>query len=353
MSVDDPSSEPVDHRDGPPARSPSRLPKTNRADHAQPAEALESVPVTLDDGTKLRDESLMTTPEGERIGLPMGELRRQFRAYILDRRESRNVFRDGDGDRFTSRHLHSFTTEYQERQCARAHDLERGLRDEWGTTVHTAMLTLTCSKSDEEGRLKPPLDHLNELLASWEAVRRELSRVLDGREWERLAILEPHKSGYTHIHVGVFVRGPIDESEFRPVIEAHLRNCPGAGREAHEQEETIKVRHTGDPAHGGIDSLGSYLTAYMTHEYGESVLETPEYLQYWYALMWVAPVQRFRASNGAQELMAHDGDGSTSSTVEFVGIAPDGDLDEVHECDGSGGVEYGQVCRHDRPPPPD
>lgn len=341
----------VDQRESDPARSASCLPKTNRATDAQGAKTLESVPVTLDDGTKLRDESLRTTPEGERVGVSMGDLRRQFREYILDRRDSHNVFEGETGERFTSRQLHSFTTEYQERQCARAHDLERGLRDEWGDVLHTAMLTFSCSNTDDEGNLKPPLDHLNELLASWEPIRRELDRVLEGREWERLGILEPHKSGYTHVHVGVFVRGPVDESAFESVIDTHLRNCPGAGREAHEYDDAIRVRHCDSHREGGIDSLGSYLTAYMTNEYGESVLEVPEYLQYWYALMWTAPVQRFRPSNGAQEFMAYDTDDSGLSTVEFVGVAPDGDLDDVVECDNSGGVDYGTVDRKDWPPP--
>ena len=210
------------------------------------------------------------------------------------------------------------------------------------------MLTLTCSSTDDSGEWRPPLDQLNDLDASWESVRRELSRVLEGRDWEYLAILEPHKSSYTHIHIGVFVRGPIREGQFESVVSAHIRNSPGATAEAHD--DAIDVQHSGDPAApGGIDSLGAYLTAYMTHSYGESVLETPEYLQRWYALMWAAPVQRYRPSQGAQQMMARDENGDeTPSEWEFTGIAPNGDLDDVRECPPSaGGVEYDRV----RPPP--
>jgi len=190
----------------------------------------------------------------------------------------RSSFHTLTGREIGGSQVHSFKTEYQERQCARAHDLEQGLRDRWGTTLYSAMFTLTCSSTDEEGEWRPPLDQLNDLNASWESVRRELHRALDDRDWEYLAILEPHESGYAHTHVGVFVRGPVREERFEPVIDAHVSNSPGAEADAHD--DAIDVQHAGDPASpGGIDSLGAYLTAYMTQDYGESALETPEYLQ--------------------------------------------------------------------------
>lgn len=348
MSVED-VADGSKHDSSQPARSASRLPKTNRAGVDSAGDSPSTVRVTEREGTKARTEAMETTIDGARVGMEWSDLRTAWRAWFLDNDEARVVFQNPEGDLIGGEQTHSFKTEYQKRQCARAHDLERELRDKWGTTLYSAMLTLTCSSMDDEGRWRPPLDQLVDLLGSWEAVRRELYRVMEGEQWEYLGILEPHKSGYTHVHIGVFFRGPIHEERFDSVIEAHVRNSPGAEAEAHE--DAIDVQHAGDPAApGGIESLGAYLTAYMTQSYGESALETPEYLQNWYSLMWAAPVQRFRPSEGAQEMMAYDEGEELPSDWEFVGIAPDGDLDEVRECNAdSGGVDYERV----RPAPSD
>lgn len=344
MSVD----LPIDDSERSAARSASRLPKTNRADADSAGDGPSTVRISERDGTKMRAEGIETATDGARVGERWSDLREDWRAWFLDHEGSKTVFADLDGNTIGGDQVHSFKTEYQERQCARAHDLERELQDRWGTTLYTAMLTLTCSSTDDSGEWRPPLDQLNDLDASWESVRRELGRVMEDREWHRLAILEPHKSGYTHIHIGVFSRGPIREERFESVIDAHVRNSPGAEADAHD--DAIDVLHSGDPAApGGVESLGAYLTAYMTQNYGESALEAPEYLQRWYALMWAAPVQRYRPSQGAQEMMAYDGDGvEEPSEWQFVGIAPDGNLDDVRECPpDAGGVEYDRV----RPPP--
>ena len=91
------------------------------------------------------------------------------------------------------------------------------------------MLTFTASSTDDSGNPLPPVDHLDGLLESWDAIRRSLDRVLDENRYERLAILEPHKSGYIHIHMAVFVDGKVTSTDFEPVIESHVNNCDLAG----------------------------------------------------------------------------------------------------------------------------
>jgi hypothetical protein len=180
------------------------------------------------------------------------------------------------------------------------------------------MLTLTAS-SAPDGEPLPPVDHLNELDASWEAVRRALARQLDGRRWEYLAILEPHESGYLHIHLAVFVDGVVRRETFAPVIEAHLRNCDLAGVEAHDlaDDSTISVRHAGAARDGkwnhaqfeGVDhdsetlsELACYLAEYLG-AYGEDPLDAPEQVQMSNAVLWATGKQRWRPSNGAQQYM--------------------------------------------------
>jgi hypothetical protein len=225
---------------------------------------------------------------------------------------------------------------------AKAQSLERGLRERWGRILRTAMVTLSASSTDDSGDPLPPVEHLEELLASWEAVRRALSRVLDGREWEYLAILEPHKSGYVHIHLGVFVKGPVVAEQFQKVIDAHLRNCELAKREAHEivpetpDESAVTVRRASHPSRqddNDIQNLGAYLAAYMAGEYGEEATEMPNHVQRFYAVMWATGRQWFRPSNGAQELMQPPEDDNDELEElqpdwEVVGLAPDGKLEE-------------------------
>ena len=249
---------------------------------------------------------------------------------------------------------------------AKAQSLEKGLRERWGKLLHTAMVTLTCSTTDDDGRPRPPVEHLRDLLSSWEAVRRSLSRVLEGRDWEYLAILEPHKSGHVHIHLGVFVKGPVAAEQFRPVLDAHLRNCETAREEAHrihpedpDDDGVVSVRQVSHPSRNdGIENLGAYLAAYMAGEYGAEATEMPEYIRGFYATMWATGRQWFRPSNGAQELMKPPEDDKNDLLAEdwqLVGVAPDGNpKEEVIEIDPetAGGVPYRRLKRHDDWPGP-
>jgi len=278
-----------------------------------------------------------------------GESVDRFDAWYEESRESKIVVENRQGERTGFNTPNRFTPEYREMLYAKAQSLESGLKDRWGNLLHTAMLTLSCSTTDDEGNLRPPVEHLEELLSSWEAVRRALSRALEGREWEYLAILEPHperSAGYADVHLGVFVKGPVVAEQFEPVMDAHVRNCSGAGADAHravvedEQDDgAVSVRRTADPRNGpgGVENMGAYLCAYMAGEYGAEATEMPEYVRGFYALMWATGRQWFRPSNGAQELMQPDDDDDDDGPAEkweLVGLAPDGDLDgEIVEFD--------------------
>lgn len=299
--------------------------------------------------------------------VPWGEAVDRFDAWYDDQRETKIVVENDRGERTAFRTPNRFTPEYREMLYAKAQSLERGLRDRWGKLLHTGMVTLTCSTTDDDGRPRPPVEHLRDLLSSWEAVRRALNRVLEGREWEYLAILEPHKSGHVHIHLGVFVKGPVVADQFQAVLDAHLRNCETAGEEAHrihpdepDDDGAVMVRRTAHPSReGGVENLGAYLAAYMAGEYGVEATQMPEYIRGFYAVMWATGRQWFRPSNGAQELMQPpEGEGNDALAEEWrlVGVAPDGDPEEeVIEIDpeAAGGASYRRLKRHDDWPPPD
>lgn len=350
----------------------SRLSLSNRADEQNRPEELRNVRLAKQPengvGEKLREEVVYDTHSGV-ASVGWGEAEDRFCAYYDDKRGSEVVIGNELGETKSFPQLNRFTPEYREMQYAKSQALERGLRERWGRLLHTAMITLSASSTDENGDPRPPVEHLNDLLGSWEAVRRSLSRTLEGREWEYLAILEPHESGYVHIHLGVFVKGPVVPEQFRPVLDAHLRNCEGAGEEAHQifdengDADTVSVRHVSHPSrNSGVENLGAYLAAYMAGEYGNEATEMPEHVRRFYAVMWATGRQWFRPSNGAQELMQPEEDEEEGDGLdwEIIGIAPDGNPEEeVIEVDPeeAGGVQYREL-RHDplvdeSEPPPD
>jgi len=316
----------------------SRLPLSNRADGESGEFEASNVRLAERDGVKLREEVTFNGTRGVQ-SVPWGVATERFASWYSEKRDTQVVVENELGEQEAFKTPNRFTPEYREMLYAKAQSLERGLREDWGRLLHTAMITLTASSTDDDGRPRPPVEHLLDLLDSWEAVRRALSRVLDGRDWEYLAILEPHQSGYVHVHIGVFVKGPVVAEQFQPVLDAHLRNCSGAGADAHRavdedgEEDAVAVHRAADERNGpgGVENLGAYLAAYMAGEYGEEATAMPEYIQAFYAVMWSTGKQWFRPSNGAQEHMQPEEEENEEEAAldwELLGILPSDDPDE-------------------------
>lgn len=338
----------------------SRLSKSDRADatnHRNGPSRGESLklPLTERDGVALREEVRdYGALDGDRP-LSWRESVRQWRDYIEETEDTDMVFQNGEtGEYATGSDPHRFASDYSAKQYAKLKDLERDIGRDFGKRLHTAMLQLTGSSTDDDGNPIPPVDHLHDLDQSWEAVRRELSRCLENKRWEYLAILEPHESGYLHIHIAVFVEGYVTRETFAPVIEAHLRNSPIAGEDAHQlDEDTVSVRHAGgdrdrdDDDH--LDELACYLAEYLG-TYGEDPLQAPDHQQMSNTVLWATGKQRWRPSQGAQSYMAsfqrEDGD----SPWEAKGIVQGTDYYPV--TDDSGGVDR-FVTSTDSLDPPD
>ena len=340
----------------------SRLSETNRADSTDHRERpsrgeILKTRLTHRDGVPLREAVRdFGALEGERP-LTWRESVHRFRDYIRDNRDTDAIFRNAEtGEYAVGGDPHRFDPEYADKQYAKLKDLQRGLESEYGRRLHTAMLTFTGS-AWPDGDPLGPVDHLDDLLESWEAIRRELARQLDGYRWERLAILEPHKSGYIHVHMAVFVEGKVTRETFAPVIEAHLRNCTIAGKDAHDvdDDDTISIRHAGRDRdlddEDQLDELAIYLAEYLG-TYGDDPLDAPEHVQQANAVLWATGRQRWRPSNGAQRYMRAypeenpdepspwELDGIRSGTEYYRGV------------ESSGGVDRFTTSTADWDPPP-
>lgn len=329
----------------------SRLSKTNRAHslsggyNPQRRESRKR-PLTERDGVSLRSEVRDVEVLGKNRPTTWAHATNAWRCYIEGQRDVQAVFQNDRGETAKGSDPHRFAPEAGDKQYAKLCDLERGVQDAFGKRLHTTMLTLTASGQPESEPIGP-VDHLDELLSSWEAVRRALKRATDGLRSARLGILEPHpgdgvNNGYLHMHIAVFTDGRVTADDFAPVIEAHLRHCDLATEDAHDlgSEDTISIRHSGldragDDTGDHLDQIAIYLSEYLG-TYGDDPLDAPEHVQASNAILWATGRQRWRPCQTAQQFMAYDPPESDGDWT-LIGVE---DGDDFLPCDdASGGVD--------------
>jgi hypothetical protein len=255
-------------------------------------------PADLDPGTEIQARPLYRV---------VGEWRRWMRDYD----NSHIEYESDQGDLVRAPLENSYQTKYASRYYARLKGLERGVRREFDTLT-AVMLTFTASHVNAEGGWRCPADHMADVRDGWETARKQLYHVLGDYRWEYARIMEPHKDGYGHLHVAVFVEAEtIDAEEFRPVLRSHVDACDPAGSDAHGLDQlglgdTVSVS-------ADLDSLASYLSeylgAYAEDEDGEPVtaLDRPMNEQAFLAVTWATNTRRLDFSNGAQDIIARDG----------------------------------------------
>ena len=321
-----------------PSESGDRAADTD-SDRPNPYE-IRSKRLTERDGVQLRKEVYdFQALDGDRP-VTWRQATRNWRDYIEETDGMKTIFENGEGDTVKAEQTHRFAPDYADKQYAKLKDLERGIADDYGKRLHTAMLTFTGSWCPD-GDALPPVDHLNDLDTSWNSVTTALDRALEGYRYERLAILEPHKSGYFHIHMAVFVDGRVTRDTFAPVIRSHVENCSLAEWDAHDvtDDSTISVRHAGLDRNTDddevLDELAIYLAEYLG-TYGDDPLEAPDHVQCANAVLWATGKQRWRPSNGAQQYMASTQPDETT-IWELAAVEIDGERLEVSPEDG--GVE--------------
>lgn len=250
--------------------------------------------VSVTEGTVLREE--MRSRFGGRGPnvVRWGDAIRKWREYIEETNASSLVFEEvSTGQKSYARRAHRWDVDYQRRQYARLKDMERGIDHFYGR-AWTGLVTLTASSD----MVPHPVDHLEELLSGREAALSALRRSLSDRTWDYWWVLEPHKSGYLHLHLAVVVEGRIDESDLRPAVDSHLRQVTAAGEEAHS--DAVEVREGSE-----IENLGAYLNSYLG-QYEEDPLEADEHVQAANAILWAAERRQTGASKRLREFMEWD-----------------------------------------------
>jgi hypothetical protein len=203
---------------------------------------------------------------------------------------------------------------YADREHARAKALEREIEREWDDGYTTAMLALTASATPDGDRLSP-VDHLRSISDTWtENVYHTLRNTMralgfDRDEWAYWIQGEPHPGDgenacYGHIHVAIYVRGEVTESDFHGVIDSHVEHCEYAEFAGHDYtSDNPEVRPIS--INDDVENLGSYMAEYAG-TYGGDLLERPiEYIA-WGAVHWATNSQRARRSQTANHAIRAD-----------------------------------------------
>jgi len=255
-------------------------------------------PLSVEEGRRLRDEAVLGVSEGPQAR-PWYSVVSEWRDWYDGYRRSHIEFKGPDGEIGRTRLQNSYMPEYGKRYYAKLKDFERGVEREFeGLT--TVMLTLTASHQNAEGSPRCPADHMRDIMGGYDAARKQLHQVLNGRNWEYARVWEPHADGYGHLHIAVFVEdggsADLEAAEFEPVMRSHVENCGPAGWSAHRPDgDAVSVN-------GEVNNLGSYISEYIGI-FGDEALNRPITEQMFYAVTWATNTRRVDFSNGAQDLM--------------------------------------------------
>ena len=298
-------------------------------------------PMSVTEGVSLRDEAaVVRTPDGYRIPPDLADpddledgdvLARPSYAVLNEWRDwlqspiyqaGHIEFENGNGEIGRTKVENSYMESYSSRYYARLKDLERGVRRRFGEDdVTTVMLTLSASSDNANGGKRCPADHLREIAEGWKTARKQLPHILGDREYVYARVLEPHESGYGHMHIALFICDPggeVSADDFRPFMRSYTGNVPPAGTDAHSNTPCAYHDHGDgwDDARGDcedcdspvsvnddVENVGSYISEYIGI-FGDETLERPLTEQMFYATCWATRSRRLDFSNSAQEIIS-------------------------------------------------
>lgn len=341
---------------------------TNSASPKYSTSDASTVRLTFQDGVELPFSGI-EFDHGVKMGRKWTHLVDDWEEYIRQKEDQKIVIGKvgTDDHNFTKEASHSFSEKYQLRNYAKLKAWERSAKEEYGDDLTAVMLTLSASSRDPKNKSlwSAPLDHLNDLKEGWKGAYRELNRLFGSSEkYSYVRILEPHKSGYAHMHIGILTAEDVVAEDFESVVDAHTRRCSRASAEAHEvipqqeqdrrrlvkkvlkrnnrwdalenseQDELNELgcvsvvsddadRETSLAAYIGSyigkelstasassrvskDSTGKYDRLDVDRSVDNPFLDSEEYVKRFYSLMWVSGTRRFSPSRRANVLIEQD-----------------------------------------------
>lgn len=240
------------------------------------------------------------------------------REYVENKKNATLVLQECEsGDVQVLPYNHRWTEEYRNMMYAKLKAAERELGRIFGDgPTPVTMLSLTAHQRDDNGDPRPPGEVLSDLLDGWDKFRRVLNRATEGWRTEYIRVVEPHESGYPHLHVAVF--GKADESLTEKVNDLWVEKYGIGGASAHENAVSVNRGRSAQ-----VQNPAAYLMKYLgkttVRESGEQ--QRVAGYEAFAALLWVTGKRQFSASSALSEAMKPpEKEGSVEGSWEFVGV---------------------------------
>jgi len=277
-------------------------------------------PVSVRGGTTLREECALPKQGDETRyrSKSWSEVLNEFLKWYNGYRDAHLVFESPEGEIVRGQMKNAHQPSYGDRYYARLKALERQIMKYYDNPT-VVMLTLTGSNRNANGGWRCPADHLRDVVNSWRpdegrGVYHALYDSLRDYEWEYAVVVEKHRSGYGHVHIAVFIDGIVTDEDFHPAIDAHLRACDIADRDAHDyfhadrERRPISVRRVASDSEdvqkeGLVRNVASYIGEYIG-SYGEALFERGLDELMFRAACWATGTQMVRFSTGANEYIS-------------------------------------------------
>lgn len=273
---------------------------------------------SVEEGTSLKIETV-------------GDAIDAFDQYVEDKEGSTLVFGDrGERDRaIVLPYNHRWTPAYRKKVYAALKDGERALERKYGSeSISTTLLTLTAHQRDENGDPRPFAQVLRELKDGWKNFRKVMDRATGRFDTEYMTVIEPHKSGYAHLHVIVF--GVAKPSLREKVKEMWVEKYGIGGDKAHDDAVSVAKDRSAQ-----VESPAQYAMNYLSQTFcrKDGDQQTVEAYRAFAATLWVTEKRQFSTSEWLSERMKRE---SKSGGGDWVFIGVGGDFEE--------GVYEGEVA---------
>lgn len=211
---------------------------------------------------------------------------------------------------------HRWTDDYRDMMYARLKAAERALLRKYQDPLPTTMLTLTVRQTDENGEPLPYATVLDNLKESWGKFRKAINRAIpDGMDYDYLRMVEPHKTGYPHVHVALF---GVHLPSLAGKVEDLWVEKYNAGESWAQDVTAVQGRSA-----QMVQSPAAYCMKYLgkTTARADGTMQTAESFKAFAAALWVTETRQLSMSDWLSQAASREYEtGSDKPPWQFRGV---------------------------------
>lgn len=281
---------------------------------------LSEVPVSSDGSVRVTvEEGDVRSPES------MRDLVECHRDYLEAKEDAVLVLQEQEsGDVMVMPHIHRWKAQYRRKTYAKLAVVEEYAQSVWGEIVPTTFLTLTAPHERPDGSPRPFVDVLEDMKESYQKVRKIVHKETEGLRTECVAVWEPHKTGYPHLHIAVLgtASNSLGDRVRQLWTEKYLEDSSAAAQ--HCEVRNGRSAQVGSPLAYLMKYLGKSLTRSESVGSGEDDIEsrmpTIRGFEAFSALLWATQKRQWSVTQGLSEAMKEAApESETTGSWEFIG----------------------------------